>query len=75
MTSPSLYEQVALDEQRRRILQVRDAYWAQLLEAELTRDGAGSAVDAAQEVELGKTTPRSGRRSAGKKPKSAGKRK
>ncbi|XP_064196568.1 androglobin isoform X2 [Anguilla rostrata] len=67
-----LYEglQMALDQQRRRILQAREAYWGRILEAELKREGAESALEAERE----KTTPQP-QVTNRKQPKSAGKKK
>ncbi|KAJ8355709.1 hypothetical protein SKAU_G00185030 [Synaphobranchus kaupii] len=64
-----LYEslQMALDQERRRILQAREAYWGQLL-------GAGPELEVTQQAELEKASPQpqvTGR----KQPKSAGKKK
>ncbi|KAG7460854.1 hypothetical protein MATL_G00203340 [Megalops atlanticus] len=66
--------QMALDERRRKILQAREAYRSQLLEAELKKKEEESALEAARQVELEKSTPQP-QLTSRKQTKSAGKRK
>ncbi|XP_036406139.1 androglobin [Megalops cyprinoides] len=66
--------QMALDERRRKILQAREAYWSRLMEAELKKKEEESALEAARQVELEKSTPQP-QLTSRKQTKSAGKRK
>ncbi|KAG9347633.1 hypothetical protein JZ751_005204 [Albula glossodonta] len=65
--------QAALDQERRRILQAREAYCGRLQEAELKR-AEDSVLEVVQQVELEQNTPQP-QATSRKQPKSAGKKK